>query len=62
MNVDLSDDAAWRSVLGQVRSQGDERFRLERERMRKLGILNETGGATSNELPADMRPGSKTDV
>lgn len=62
MNVDLSNDATWRSVLGQIRAQGDERFKREQERMRELGIVDETGGATSKELPADMKPDSKTDV
>ena len=60
--VSLAEDATWKSVLGQVRSRGDERFKLEQERMRRLGIVNEGGQATSNEWPADMKPGSKTDV
>jgi hypothetical protein len=30
--------------------------------MRKIGILDEKGLPTSKEWPADMRPGSTTDV
>lgn len=60
--VSLAEDVTWKSVLAQVRSRGDERFKLEQERMRGLGIVNEGGQATSSEWPADMMPGSRTDV
>ena len=58
----LAQDATWHSVLGQVKARGNERFQAESDRMRQLGILDEKGRAKSTEWPADMTPGSKTDV
>ena len=60
--TDPAEDAAWDSALGEVKSKGDDRFKAEQDRMRKLGIVDERGQATSEDRPADMTPGSKTDV
>ncbi len=58
----LAHDATWDAALSQVRARGNERFLSEKDRMRKLGILDEKGRAKSKEWPADMAKGSKTDV
>ena len=59
---DLSDDAVWDSVMARVKAEGDARFAAEVERMRRLGLVDERGRATTKEWPADMAPDSKTDV
>ena len=58
----LSDEAAWEAVRDYVWARGNERFSAEQTRMGKLGIMDEKGHPTSTEWPADMRPGSTTDV
>lgn len=59
---DLAQDATWNGVVRRVKARGDERFEGEQKRMHRLGILDEKGRATSKERPADMMPGSRTDV
>ncbi len=58
----LERDTSWDAALAQVKARGDKRFKSEQARMRRLGILDERGEPTSKEWPADMTPGSKTDV
>ncbi|MBI5242287.1 MAG: hypothetical protein HY922_01230 [Elusimicrobia bacterium] len=58
----LAHDTTWNAVMGQVMARGNERFQAEKVRMRQIGILDEKGQAKSKEWPADMTPGSKTDV
>jgi hypothetical protein len=58
----LGEDAAWNTVRSTMRIRGNERFKVEQDRMRRLGILDERGRATSEEWPADMKPGSHTDI
>jgi hypothetical protein len=59
---DLADEAVWKTVVSRVRAKGDERFQVERDEMRRLGILNAREESTSVEWPADMKLGSRTDV
>ena len=59
---DLAHDAPWAAVLDQVKARGNERFQAEKDRMRQLGILDESGQPKSKEWPADMAKDSKTDV
>jgi CheY-like chemotaxis protein len=58
----LGEETAWEAVRDHVWARGNERFKVEQHRMRKIGILDEKGLPTSKEWPADMRPGSTTDV
>ena len=60
--LDPEVEAAWVTVRDQMRARGNERFKARQDRMRALGILDERGRPTSKEWPADMKPGSKTDV
>jgi len=59
---DLSQDEIWKATVERMKAEGDKRFKAEQERMRQLGIIDERGQPTSKELPADMKPGSNTDV
>lgn len=59
---DLEHEGTWNAAIRQVRSLGDARFKAEQERMRRLGILDKDGNPLSEEWPADMKKGSKTDV
>lgn len=38
------------------------RIAAERSRLESLGLLDAKGRALTNEIPDDMKPGSKTDV
>lgn len=58
----LAQDSTWNTVLGQVKVRGNERFQAEKDRMRQLGIVDQMGQPKSKEWPADMAPGSGTDV
>jgi hypothetical protein len=57
--TDREQFAAW-----QARSveEGFARVLAERDRLRRLGIIDTKGLLVSDELPADMAPDSKTDV
>jgi CheY-like chemotaxis protein len=59
---ELPPEATWERVRDHMWERGIERIKSEQNRMRKLGILDERGRATSKEWPADMKPGSTTDV
>ncbi len=59
---DLQPEAVWERVRDHMGARGNDRFKGEQDRMRTLGIVDERGQATSKEWPADMKPGSKTDV
>ena len=59
---DLVHDAAWNAARSQVLAKGDDRYKSEQERMRRLGILDEKGRPKSKDWPPDMTKGSKTDV
>lgn len=59
---DLAHEGTWNAAMRQVRARGDERFQAERERMRRLGILDASDKPESEEWPADMKKGSQTDV
>lgn len=61
-DIDPADDAAAGAWERQTVAAGHARVLAETERLRRLGILDERGNLRTNELPADMRPGSKTDV
>lgn len=50
------------ALLGPVKAKGDVRFEEERQRMRQLGIIDEKNEPRTQEVPADMRPGSRTDI
>ena len=55
-------EAAWETIRDTMWTRGKERLKAEQERLRALGILDERGRPTSKDWPADMQPGSKTDV
>jgi len=59
---DLVDAAAWDATVAAVRAKGDARFQAETERMRRLDIIDDRDQAKRQERPADMKPGSRTDV
>lgn len=61
-DTDPADDAAAAEWERQTVVAGHARVLAETERLRSLGILDEKGDLRTNELPSDMRPGSKTDV
>ena len=57
-----ADEAAWETLRDAVWARGIDRIKAEQDHMRRLGILDERGQPTSKDWPADMKPGSTTDV
>jgi hypothetical protein len=51
-----SQEVRWRNRVAAVKAKGDIRFAQEQERMRKLGIIDSEGRATSADIPDDMKP------
>ncbi|HVR87670.1 MAG TPA: hypothetical protein VMU54_25310 [Planctomycetota bacterium] len=60
--LELADEGVWGAAVERVKMEGNQRFKAEEDRLRRRGILDERGELTSDEWPADMKPGSKTDV
>ena len=46
--------------LGTLEANARANLARARRRLFELGLIDEAGEPTSDELPADMRPGSKT--
>ncbi|MDD9947724.1 MAG: hypothetical protein OXU20_42175 [Myxococcales bacterium] len=58
LDVDRDDDEAqWER---QVMALAERRLRSARERLEKMGIVDEDGELVSQELPPDMQPDSDT--
>lgn len=58
----LPEETAWETVRDSMWARGNERFRAQQARLHALGLVDERGRPTSKDWPADMRPGSKTDI
>jgi len=60
-NVDLEDRRMVAEIRERDLDEAETRIRNAVQRLRDLGIIDETGRRTSQELPFDMRPGSAND-
>ncbi len=61
-SIDPIDERAWGVWRARSLAPGRRRLLEERGRLRQLGRIDEQGHATSQDLPADMLPGSNTGV
>lgn len=61
-DIDPTDEQQLAEWEAQTLEEGFARVLEESDRLRKLGIIDEKGQLVTDELPADMRPDSKTDV
>lgn len=61
-DIDPTDEQQLAEWEAQTLEEGYARVLEESGRLRKLGIIDENGQLLTDELPADMRPDSKTDV
>lgn len=48
-------------VMQEILADGPARLAAELERLRSLGVIDETGKRLSKETPTDMVPGAKRD-
>ena len=60
-DLDAGDDA-WDVWSERVRARSARAMAEEARRLVALGILDEQGNVLTDELPADMRPSSRTSV
>jgi hypothetical protein len=61
-DIDPSDREQFAAWQAQSVEEGFARVLAERDRLRRLGIIDAKGLLVSDELPADMAPNSKADV
>jgi hypothetical protein len=61
-DIDPTDEQQLAEWEARTLEEGFARVLEESDRLRKLGIIDEKGQLVTDELPADMRPDSKTDV
>lgn len=61
-DIEPTDEQQLAEWEAQTLEEGYARVLEESDRLRKLGIIDEKGQLVTDELPADMRADSKTDV
>ena len=61
-DIDPTDEEQLSAWEAQTLEEGFARVLEESDRLRRLGIMDEKGQLLTDDLPADMRPDSKTDV
>ena len=61
-DIDPTDEQQFAEWEARTLEEGFACVLEESDRLRKLGIIDEKGQLVTGELPADMRPDSKTDV